>query len=282
MLKGIVFDIKEFAVFDGPGIRTTVFFKGCPLRCAWCHNPEGWGREPELMVSRAGCTLCGRCEKACPSPGHCRACGACVAVCPQGLRRIVGLAYEAGELAAKLLRDADYLRSNGGGYTFSGGEPLDQGEFLLELLGLLRGNHRVIETSGFCGHDLFRQVAGEADLVMMDLKLAEGGEHRRWTGADNGVILENLETLKAGDRPFIIRIPVIPGVNDGEENFRAVAKLLRGSRNLLKVELLPYHKTAGAKYGMLGLRYEPGFDTERKPGADTRIFEEAALACTLV
>jgi pyruvate formate lyase activating enzyme len=182
----------------------------------------------------------------------------------------------------KLLRNADYLRANGGGYTVSGGEPLYQGEFLLELFGLLRGNHRAIETSGHCGKDLFSQVIKETELVMMDLKLAGNGEHRRWTGAGNDLIIENLESLKAAEKPFVIRIPLIPGVNDGDENCTAVAELLKGSRNLLKVELLPYHKTAGAKYGMLGLAYAPQFDTGRTPKTPSRIFENAGLACTVV
>jgi pyruvate formate lyase activating enzyme len=281
MASGIIFDIKEFAVFDGPGIRTTVFFKGCPLRCNWCHNPEGFKAERELMVSRASCAHCGRCEAICPSPEKCTACGACVIVCPLGLRRIAGDEYEAPDLARKLLRSADYLRANGGGYTISGGEPSAQGEFLLELLCALRGNHRAVETSGYCPGALFKAITDETELVLMDLKHPGREEFRQWTGADNGPVLENLEFLKESGKPFIIRIPVIPGVNDHAADYAAAAGLLEGSKNLIRVELLPYHKTAGAKYSMLGLEYAPAFKADEEPNMDTRAFR-GGIPCVLV
>jgi pyruvate formate lyase activating enzyme len=294
-VRGIIFDIKEFAVFDGPGIRTTVFFKGCPLRCAWCHNPEGLEYKPQLMVSYGSCRRCGSCVLACParrSPPEetapedlhalCGCCGRCLVVCPLGLRRIAGTEYGALELAEKLLRNAGYLQANGGGFTLSGGEPAGQGEFLMELLGLLRGNHRAMETSGFCSAGIFSALLEELDLVMMDLKCIDGELHRTWTGQDNKPILKNLELLKRSGKPFIIRIPLIPGVNDTEKNLRETAELLKDSRGLLKVELLPYHKTAGAKYTMVNLKYRPGFDLDRVPAPDTAIFEGRGIPCTVL
>jgi pyruvate formate lyase activating enzyme len=282
MQQGIVFDIKEFTVFDGPGIRTTVFFKGCPLRCTWCHNPEGLSFWPELMASRASCTHCGHCKKICPSPLSCIRCWKCIPICPLGLRRVAGIRYEAEELAGKLLRNAEYLARNEGGFTISGGEPTAQGEFLLELLGHLRGNHRAVETNGFCSADIFAAMLRETDLVLLDIKFADSSEHRRWTGQDNVPILENMEILKATDTPYIIRIPVIPSVNDSAENFRAIGKLLEVGTKPLKIELLPYHKTAGAKYSMLGMKYCPGFDVSIEPRLETNLFLEQGIPCSII
>ena len=290
MSTGIVFDIKEFAVFDGPGIRTTVFFKGCSLRCRWCHNPEGFSFKPQLMVSPVSCTHCGKCGAVCPCPvkpapfppRDCSLCGRCILVCPMGLRRVCGVEYTAEELAKKLLKDAVYLKNNGGGYTVSGGEPMEQAEFLLELLGKLRGNHRAIETSGYCPRDFFLGVLKELELVLMDLKIIDSKKHQDFTGTDNTVILENLELLKGSLKPHIIRIPVIPSMNDDEKNFEAIAELLRDDKGLVRLELLPYHKTAGAKYPMLNMVYEPGFDVEQTPNYNTSIFLLRGIPCQVI
>jgi pyruvate formate lyase activating enzyme len=280
--RGIVFDIKEFAIFDGPGIRTTVFFKGCPLRCKWCHNPEGLSPSPQLLVSYGSCSHCGKCGEVCPNPAGCVSCGRCVSICPLGLRHISGTEFSAEELTARLLRDADYLKSGEGGYTVSGGEPTSQSEFLLELLGRLRGNHRAVETSGFCNEGVFRDMLDETELVMMDLKLIDADLHQRFTGQDNALILENLDRLKKSGRPFIIRIPLIPGINDTGENLRATADTLLGSNNLIKVEMLPYHKTAGAKYAMVGIKYDPGFDIGRDINPNIRIFTDRGIPCAVL
>jgi pyruvate formate lyase activating enzyme len=294
---GCIFDIKELAVFDGPGIRTTVFFKGCPMTCSWCHNPEGISFGRQLMVSLSSCTRCGRCTTACPLPlgdensgrnvlpgipPDCTLCGNCLKVCPLGLRRIVGDKANAKELAAELLRNAEYLRSNGGGFTFSGGEPTAQGDFLMELLVLLRGNHRALETSAFCPGELFAGLLKELDLIMMDIKIADPRIHRRYTGQDNSLILANLERLKKSGKPFVIRIPLIPGISDTEENLRAIAAMLEKKGGLQKVELLPYHKTAGAKYAMAGMKYRPGFDTEQIPRRETDYFSERGILCSVL
>lgn len=277
---GVVFDIKQMAVFDGPGIRTTVFLKGCPLRCRWCHNPEGLSPKPELMVSHASCTHCGRCAAVCPSPGQCILCGRCVQVCPDGLRKICGTDYSPRQLARVLLEDRDYLAAMGGGVTFSGGEPTMQARFVVDTARLLEGMHLAVETCGYCSPEDFDAVLSVMDYVVMDLKLVDEQAHRRSTGVSNRPILANLERLISSGKPFRIRIPVIPGVNDSEENFRATAALLQGAPELEMVELLPYHKTAGAKYSMVGKNYEPGFDVSAEPHLDTEIFEACGIRCT--
>lgn len=276
MRTGTVFDLKEFAVYDGPGMRQTVFLKGCPLRCNWCHNPEGLSMEPQLMVSRASCTGCGRCREVCTNE-HCISCGRCVEVCPLHLRRIAGTVMTSGQLVELIRKDSGYYARYGGGVTFSGGEPLMQAEFLMEVLDQIPDLHRAIETSGFTDGETFRRVVERLDYVMMDIKIFDGALHRRYVGADNRQILANAKQLCAGDTPFVIRIPVIPGVNDNQENFRRTAEWVAGARALEKVELLPYHKTAGAKYEMVGKKYEPMFDTDRKVAVSQQIFAEYGI-----
>ena len=277
MMEGVVFDIKEFAVFDGPGIRTTVFMKGCPLRCQWCHNPEGLSPEPQLTVSPVSCTHCGECLKHCPTPGSCTACGRCIPYCKQGLRRIAGKRMTAEALAKKLLRGRALLEESGGGFTFSGGEPLMQWPFVREVIGLLEGAHCAVETSGYAPDEVFRQVMETMDLIMMDIKLIDPARHRHFTGVDNAPILRHADMLCAGNTPFIIRMPLIPGVNDERAHFEAVAARVAGAKALQRVELLPYHKTAGAKYGMVGLDYRPEFDTDRPVMIDTEPFESRGI-----
>lgn len=277
---GTVFDIKQLAVFDGPGPRTTVFLKGCPLRCEWCHNPEGLSVEPQLMVSLNSCRHCGQCAAVCPSPGNCIACGRCTKVCPDNLRKICGVRYTPEELAALLLKDKDYLTALGGGVTFSGGEPTMQAGFVMDTVALLEGMHCAIETCGYCRPEVFQQVIGVMDYVMMDIKLVDEQQHIRYTGVSNQLILENLAWLKTSGKPFRIRIPVIPGVNDSDGNFSATADLLTGAEMLEKVELLPYHKTAGAKYSMVQKEYAPSFDCNAAPRMNMQLFVDRGIPCT--
>lgn len=233
-MKGRLFSIEEFAVNDGPGIRTTVFLKGCPLRCAWCHNPEGWDSEPQWIMKK-------------------------------GRRELCGFEMDAGSLADRIRRDETLYRDSGGGVTFTGGEPLSQAAFLCEVMSLLPDIHKAVETSGFAPADVFESVLEWVDWVLYDIKLTDALLHRRYTGVDNALILENLKTLCGSGKPFVARVPLIPGINDTWENMESTARLLIGAKGLVRVELLRYHKTAGAKYPMVGIPYTPPFDENKEP-----------------
>ena len=278
--KGLIFDIKEFSVNDGPGVRQTVFLKGCPMRCSWCHNPEGLEQRPQLMVRYGECKHCGKCEAVCRNE-KCNACGDCATVCPGRLRSICGTEITSEALAGILKKNADIYSKMGGGVTFSGGEPLMQSEFLLETIGLLSGTNIAVETCGYAGADDFSRVMAAADLVMLDLKIIDQELHEKYCGIDNMPILANLSLLKEGGRPFIVRIPLIPGVTDSDSNIHAAAALLSDARRLLHVELLPYNRLAGAKYGQLGLEYKPGFDTEQPLREVSHIFKEYGIESKL-
>ena len=283
-MRGCVFEVREFCVHDGPGIRTAVFFKGCPLRCRWCQNPEGFSFEPELLVNNRPCQGCGVCRKCCPSPGRCIACGRCAAYCPAGKRKIAGQFIEAEELAVRLLRDREFLTRSGGGVTFSGGEPLAQPEFLFELSDHLRSVHQVVETSGFAPEPVYREMLRKIDLIYQDLKCADPARHRELTGQDNWTILRNLELLKASGKPFVIRIPVIPACNTDEANLAACAELLRGAKQLQQVELLPYNPAAPAKYSSVGREFP--LHPEKFPDVHYRnleaVFRSRGLPCTVL
>lgn len=256
-MKGLIFSIEEFAVHDGDGLRTAIFFKGCPLRCRWCHNPEGLILKPQRIRNRNGCLECGRCAQACPTPGECSACGKCAAFCPRGLIRIAGESWEAKDLARRVKRN--FPPGIQAGVTLSGGEVFMQGEFMLELLDALKPLHRAIETSGYCSGELFARAMEHLEFVFMDIKHMDDTMHRRYTGVGNERILANLEILKNAGIPFAIRVPCIAGVNDDCENIRRLGERLQGCGNLRYVELLPYNRMAGAKYALLDWRYEEDF-----------------------
>jgi pyruvate formate lyase activating enzyme len=275
-VMGLVFDVREMTVHDGPGIRTTVFLKGCPLRCAWCHNPEGLSFQPEVMARSNGCVHCGLCERPCAHP-ECEGLGRCTRACPRGLVRRAGEWIEAEALAARLLGTADLLDDAGGGFTLSGGEPLAQPDFLFELAGLLKPHHLAIETSGYAQSGIFERAIDAFDLVMLDLKHMDAGEHLRGTGRDNAMILSNLELLVASGREFVARIPLIPGFNDSESNMRAVASRLLPARGRVRVELLPSNPLAGAKYPMLGLAYEAIHAEGAGPGIHLGPFADVGI-----
>jgi len=247
--RAVIFDIKEFALHDGPGVRTTVFFKGCPLRCVWCHNPEGLSPKLQLMTKDARCLHCGKCGEPC-SHEECRPFGRCIYACPEALISVCGREITGDELFDRLMKDAGFLSESGGGITFSGGEPLLQPEFLDEMLDRLReaGVHTAIETCGHAKPELFRKIAGKTDLVIMDLKIADAALHKKYTGVSNEWILENAAWLKASGIPHIFRTPLIPDITDTEENLAAIKAIAGDSEH----ELLPYNALAGAKYPMLG------------------------------
>lgn len=264
---GKIFDIEEFAVYDGPGIRTVIFFKGCPLRCMWCHNPEGLDFAPTRITKVRLCTHCGACNSVCPGGGKekCTGCQRCVSACRQNLISIAGLDVKADDVAARVMKNAEILRMNEGGVTFSGGEPLMQPEFLLEIRSLLSPMHAAIETSGYADEGVFSRVISHLDYVIMDLKIIDGDRHEKYTGVRNDKILRNLIQLKESGVPFQISIPLIPGVNDDYENMEKTASLIEGAKHLRRVALLPYHRAAGAKYESAGKIYAPSFNPDRMP-----------------
>ena len=273
-MTGTVFSIEEFATFDGPGIRMTVFLKGCPLRCTWCHNPEGQRAAAEYRRSPNGCLDCGAClAQAQTLPdGTKRLTEASEAACPRGLVRRCGDSYTPDGLCAKILANARLLAMNGGGVTFSGGEPTVQAEFLRECLALLRGRvHRAVQTCGYTDEATFSSILADCDYMLYDLKLIDPARHRRYCGTDNAPILRNYRTLAASGLPFVTRIPLIPGVTDTAENLSSIAELMR-SCGVDYAELLPYNRMAGSKYASVLREYDPQFDTERAVTSREDIF----------
>lgn len=282
-MEGCIFSVEEFSTFDGPGIRTTVFMKGCPLRCQWCHNPEGQSFQPQYMRSPNGCLNCGACLEA----GN-RVTGApklveeSISVCPRHLVRRCGEYLTPQALFTQLEGRLWMLNATGGGITFSGGEPLSQPVFLKACLQLLAGKaHRAIQTSGFADPEIFRDILAHCDYVLFDLKHMDPVVHKHFTGADNRTILENYRTLVASGQPFITRIPLIPGVNDTEENLTATACFLR-QLGVDRVELLPYNTGAGAKYKAAGAQYRVDFDTAQKPETRIHIFNVNNIEVTVL
>ncbi len=266
-MMGTVFDIKEFSIHDGPGPRVTVFLKGCPLRCRWCHNPEGLSREPQLLWKETVCTGCGRCRV--PDGRFDRDWRRCTS----GALSLSGKEWEAGELVKKLRGYEVMLTSMGGGITLSGGEPLYQPGFALEVLEGLEGIHRAVETSAYASEAVFRAMLERVEYVLMDVKLADPIAHKRFTGVDNGPILRNLKILQESGKSHLLRTPLIPGITDGEDNLRAIARLAGNS----PVELLAYNPFASAKYALLERDYPLG---EVPPGRepDLGMFQNAVYS----
>ena len=249
-MKGMIFDIKEMAVHDGPGIRTTVFLKGCPLRCVWCHNPEGLSAVPQLMYKEARCLKCDLCKTTCDH-SECQPYGRCINICPMNCMEIVGREVEASELADVLRRSADVLGDSFGGFTFSGGEPLMQSDFILEVIAYLSGYHFCIETSGYASANVFSKILDKIDYVIMDLKLADDSMHKQFTGVSNERILKNFDTLRKSGKECCIRTPLIPSITDTEKNLSEIKALVGDIHH----ELLPYNPIGAAKYKMLNMSY---------------------------
>jgi pyruvate formate lyase activating enzyme len=274
----LVFDIKRYAINDGPGIRVTIFMKGCPLTCRWCHNPESISRKIQKMYSKSKCIGCGECVRICPvqacklTPDGivtddelCIACGSCAQICPAKATEMSG-GYETVEnLLAVIERERPFFDQSGGGVTFSGGEPLLHPEFLCEILdacGRL-GIHRTVDTSGMAKTKTLLQVANRTDLFLYDLKLMDTNRHKAWTGADNTLILQNLRVLAESGAEIQIRIPLIKGVNDDNHNIDATAVFVAGLAGPRKpVNLLPYHNVAEGKFTRLGKTFKDGAMSE--------------------
>ena len=283
-MTGNVFSIEEFAPFDGPGIRTTVFLKGCPLRCAWCHNPEGQAFTAEYIKKHTGCLSCGACllhtQK--DESGNDRFTHRSATACPLGLLSLCGEEYTVDSLLARLLPLSPILNGAKGGVTFSGGEPLAQPDFLCAMLEALKGQlHTAVQTSGFAEAKTFSRVLSLTDYMLFDLKLMDDKAHKHYCGVSNAPILENFRILASQSVPFSVRVPLIPTVTDTEENLRAIADFV-SSLGVRTVELLPYNRLAGAKYTSLLRTYAPTFDESRAVAVREDLFQSYGVAANLM
>lgn len=259
MYTGRIFNIQRYSIHDGPGIRTTVFLKGCPLSCIWCHNPESQSFMPQLMFYSKRCIGCGKCGEVCRHEAlndrnKCVSCGCCAEVCYAKARELVGKLVTVQEVMEQIDKDNIFYDESGGGITFSGGEPLAQPMFLLELLAECkkREYHTALDTSGYGSAEAIKAISGVTDLFLYDLKLMDDEKHIAYTGVSNKLILENLKTISQLGNRIFIRVPLIPGINDDESNIIAIAEVVQGTPGIEQVNILPYHNIAADKYKRLG------------------------------
>lgn len=300
MPKPLIFDIKRYSINDGPGIRATVFFKGCPLNCQWCHNPESISPELQKLFNAAKCIGCGECCRVCPvqacrltdtgvatDRALCTLCGKCAEVCPTLATEMSGRHYSVEELVAILEKERPFFDHSGGGVTFSGGEPLLYPDYLLEVLESCgrKHIHRAVDTSGFVKKETLLEVARQADLFLYDVKLIDAEKHLRYTGVDNHLILDNLKALADYGSDILIRVPLLGGVNDDDQSVAAMASWLAdlpGERR--PVNLLPFHDIARGKDERLGRKRD--LSALREPDTETLervigIFADVGLSASL-
>ena len=264
---GMVWDIKRFAIHDGPGIRTTVFFKGCPLDCWWCHNPESRAAGPEMAFRRNRCLRCGRCVEACPEGAismnehlphleqeKCVGSQACIEACPTQARTMIGREMSVDQVMDQVRRDTVFYERSAGGVTFSGGEPLMQPEFLCDLLKACRGEgiHTVLDTTGHASPEVMARVAEHVDLFLYDLKIMDDDRHREYCGVSNQIILDNLRDISQRGLPVIVRFPLVPGVNDDEANLDQLGRFVADLPAPCPVDILPYQAMGVGKYEVVG------------------------------
>lgn len=296
MIQGTIFNIQRFSLHDGPGIRTTVFLKGCPLDCAWCHNPESKKAVPQLAFSLTHCIGCRRCAAVCENNAHvfeendrrvrfdaCAACGKCIEVCPTGAVEIFGRRETAENIWQEAARDIPFYETSGGGLTVSGGEPAMQAKFTAEILRLAKagGVHTAIETAGHAPWSAYEAMLPHLDMVLFDIKQMNTALHKAYTGQDNFLIHENLTRLCKADQKaeIVVRTPVIPGYNDDAANFEQLAEFLLGMERIPRVEILPYNPLAGSKHPRLGMKYTPEIEENsgNKPESLQLILENRGL-----
>lgn len=254
MEKAVIFDIQRGSYVDGPGIRTTVFFKGCNLRCDWCHNPEGQSSEKQLLFYKNKCGNCGKCKEVCPYRlDKCDLCGKCVDICPNAAREICGKTLTSREILKEILKDKTFFDVSGGGATFSGGECMLQIGFLEEILRLCKENgiNTAVDTAGNVGWEYLERILPYTDLFLYDVKCFTEELHKSGTGVSNRLILANLKKLSDKKAKIIIRIPLIPTFNDSEKEFKLIADFLR-PLNIEKIEVLPYHGMGERKWSAIG------------------------------
>ncbi len=269
-MKGIVFDIKRYSIHDGEGLRTTVFLKGCPMRCLWCHNPESQQLEPQMVWYENRCINCFSCVDSCKfnainvysdkrieiSAKLCSLCGECVKVCPTNAIEMIGKEYEARQLTNEILKDELFFE-DGGGVTISGGEPFVQYDFLMEILSLLHNEklNIALDTSGYTSKDKLLSSIEYVSLFLYDLKIMDSKKHKAYTGVDNRIILDNLKTLDENGAKIAVRIPVIPTINNDNENIKKTIDFLLKLKNIVSVDLLPFHNMMIDKYKRLKMPY---------------------------
>lgn len=270
MKEGLVFNIQKFSINDGPGIRTTVFLKGCPLQCVWCHNPESQVRSPEIFFRSNKCILCGKCATVCTQQCHdfdeekhiykreaCIACGKCAVECPVNALELVGEYMSAQTVLECVRKDKVFYDNSGGGLTISGGEPMSQFDFSYELLKAAKeeGLHTCMETCGFAKPEQFRKIAPYVDIFLFDYKETVASKHKEYTGVSNELILNNLMMLDNLGAKIILRCPIIPTYNDREEHFEGIARIANTFQNIIEVNIEPYHPMGSSKADMLSKEY---------------------------
>ncbi|MCJ7532325.1 MAG: glycyl-radical enzyme activating protein [Anaerolineales bacterium] len=271
MTTGIIFDIRKYSIHDGPGIRTTVFFKGCPLNCWWCHNPESQASSVEIMYHENRCIRCGACLEICTRGAlswdtdliildkeKCDLCGDCADACYTEARQMVGQEMTISQAMAEIERDIAFYDQSGGGVTLSGGEPLLQQDFLHALLQACKEKeiHTALDTCGFAPWEILDRVREYVDLFLYDLKLMEDGKHRQFTGVSNELILRNLQALSSYGHHIILRLPVIPGINDDDDSVRQIGAFCAALPHLDGIDILPYHRIGLDKYSRLNMDYK--------------------------